>query len=773
MRKMEVYLSGVFILISAIVLFFSIRYFNQYNLVENKILQYLPNHPNIVIQFKNPDELYNKYLSQYSLLSELSYSQLQEFIVFAKHLDSLYEIAENKEIEFQEYSFYFALYPNHEWIMSFTPRFQKDVSKIKHLLEQWNLSFNEWNGNFLISNKSDISINTSSLSSTNLQEWFNIFSKNPSPLCIYQKKDTIETAYQVQFKAQQIILNGFLRYSTFSKYTNYPSNAYTFTTNTIIEPLTLPSNPNNADESFAEFYTILKNNIHPKIVRTDDLQLIPVVNSDIISEALKNITDSIIYNNGLDIYKISSQYSRLFPLSSKDTVLYITITENNLAITDNIENINTHQYLLNKDFSKSSFYKIHQYFASSKDIQALSLSNYFPIPLEFSNDTSYYTMYADIFSSINKNYFSFTLNIKKEMINSPYLWVYQHSTEIQNIVGTFNDHKTKSQFILVQDSVHQLLAINKEGKLEWIYSLKSPIKSDIFIVDILKNNKHQIVFNTTNDIYLIDRNGKNVGLFPLHFTTEITNPLNVIDYQKNKNYRLWFSTKSFYTYNYNLDGKIASQYHPYYFNEIIIKPIYYASIGSSDYLFLISQKGSIVGISRKGEGRLKLKHHLPENTLSYFFDISNSYESSYIYYLTSLGLSRITLDNQQKNITEWKKPILDADFIIHPVNKQKFIVTLDSSSIKIHNLKAEEQLKIPLDTVYESFLLQKCPFAYYIILKNTNYYSIIKLDIHNNFQFVIKNIKSDTFPKIFNLYNDEQNFLIYCQKKHLYCQKIP
>lgn len=159
MKKRGLYLSSAFILISAIILFFSIRYFNQHNLVANKILELLPNHPNIVVQFKNPDELYNKYLSQYSLLKELSSSQLQKFIVFAKHLDSLYEIAVNKEIEFQEYSFYFALYPNHQWIMGFTPRFQKDITKIKHFLEQQHLSFNEHDGNFLVTIKSIISKN--------------------------------------------------------------------------------------------------------------------------------------------------------------------------------------------------------------------------------------------------------------------------------------------------------------------------------------------------------------------------------------------------------------------------------------------------------------------------------------------------------------------------------------------------------------------------------------------------------------------------------------
>lgn len=79
MKKRGLYLSSAFILISAIILFFSIRYFNQHNLVANKILELLPNHPNIVVQFKNPDELYNKYLSQYSLLKELSSSQLQKF----------------------------------------------------------------------------------------------------------------------------------------------------------------------------------------------------------------------------------------------------------------------------------------------------------------------------------------------------------------------------------------------------------------------------------------------------------------------------------------------------------------------------------------------------------------------------------------------------------------------------------------------------------------------------------------------------------------------
>lgn len=770
MKKRGLYLSSAFILISAIILFFSIRYFNQHNLVANKILELLPNHPNIVVQFKNPDELYNKYLSQYSLLKELSSSQLQKFIVFAKHLDSLYEIAVNKEIEFQEYSFYFALYPNHQWIMGFTPRFQKDITKIKHFLEQQHLSFNEHDGNFLVSNKSIISKNTSTFSF--LQEWLNIFTKNPSPLCIYQKQDTIETAYQVQFKAQQIIFNGFLHYSKFSKYTDYPANQFTFTTNTIIEPLALPSIPDTAEETFAEFYTALKNNIYSKIIKTNDLQLIPIMNSDIISETLKNIANSVTNINGLDIYKIPSRYSHLFSLSTKDSVFYITITENNLAIAHSIETINIHQQLLTKDFSKSSFYKTHLFYTSSKDIQSSSLSKYLLIPLEFSNDTSHYTIYADIFSSINKNYFSFTLDIKKETLNTPYLWAFQHSIAIQNIVGSFDDHKTKSQFILVQDSSQQLLAINKEGKLEWTYPLKSPVKSDIFLVDIIKNNKHQIVFNTPNDIYLIDRNGKNVGLFPIHFASELSNPLQVIDYEHNKNYRLWFSTKKHYTYSYTLDAKLASQFHPFYYEEIITQPVFYASIGLSDYIFLISQNGEIIGISRKGEGRIKFKNRLPANTLAYQFDISNTLSNSYIYYCTNDGLYRISLNDQKKDIIQWTNPIKDAQFIHPPLIKNVFILTLDTAYLKMYNLKAEEQTQIKLDTTYESMNVSQTPTNIYVVLKKQHHYSIFQIDLNNNIHPILQNVESTVTPKIFSLFNDEQDFIIYAKQNVVYCKKV-
>ena len=72
----------------------------------------------------------------------------------------------------------------------------------------------------------------------------------------------------------------------------------------------------------------------------------------------------------------------------------------------------------------------------------------------------------------------------------------------------------------------------------WKKKIKQPVLGQISQIDIYKNGRLQLIFNTRNKIYVLDRNGNNVKQFPKTFNDPITQPLSVFDYDNNKNYRL-------------------------------------------------------------------------------------------------------------------------------------------------------------------------------------------------------------------------------------------
>ena len=100
------------------------------------------------------------------------------------------------------------------------------------------------------------------------------------------------------------------------------------------------------------------------------------------------------------------------------------------------------------------------------------------------------------------------------------------------------NHLNNQKEIVVQDIKNNLYLISNTGKILWKKQLNGPILGLIEQIDLYKNGRLQLVFATPNRIYVIDRNGKDVKPFPANFNDNITQPLSVFDYDKNKNYRL-------------------------------------------------------------------------------------------------------------------------------------------------------------------------------------------------------------------------------------------
>ena len=99
------------------------------------------------------------------------------------------------------------------------------------------------------------------------------------------------------------------------------------------------------------------------------------------------------------------------------------------------------------------------------------------------------------------------------------------------------NHRTKKKDILVQDIDHNLYLISNKGVILWKKKLKAAVLGRVEQVDLYRNGRLQLAFATSNRLYVIDRDGKDVDQFPLKFKDEITQPLAVFDYDKQRNYR--------------------------------------------------------------------------------------------------------------------------------------------------------------------------------------------------------------------------------------------
>jgi hypothetical protein len=253
----------------------------------------------------------------------------------------------------------------------------------------------------------------------------------------------------------------------------------------------------------------------------------------------------------------------------------------------------------------------------------------------------------------------FTTTLKSSLIGPPQL---------------VRNHVTRGYDIAVQDVQNRLSLISDSGKILWTKTLEDKILGPIEQIDMYKNGRLQLAFATAHRLYVLDRNGNDVSPFPLKFKDEITQPLSVFDYDKNRNYRLLVTQDdNLLMYNargqrvggfdYNLKkGKITSQ--PKHFR-----------IGSKDYIVFKARKDLVI-LNRRGKTRVTVDQtfNFSDNEL---YNYQNRFTTS-----TSLGqLIQVSTKGKTKT-TDLKVP--EAH---HLTTTSKTLVTMTENQLTIKSRK--------------------------------------------------------------------------------------
>lgn len=204
----------------------------------------------------------------------------------------------------------------------------------------------------------------------------------------------------------------------------------------------------------------------------------------------------------------------------------------------------------------------------------------------------------------------------KEDITS--LWETQLDTSFSSKPYLVINHKTKGLDIFIQDDANKIYLISNTGSIYWKKQLSEKIMGDVKQVDALKNGKLQLVFNTLNSIYIIDRNGNNFAPFPIKLPSAATNSMCVIDYENKHDYRLLIACRDKKIYNYSATGKKIEGWKIPTTQDLVIVPVERVVVGEKDYVIIADQSGKIYVTDRQGNTRLMLKEKLntPVNKIS-------------------------------------------------------------------------------------------------------------------------------------------------------------
>lgn len=475
-------------------------------------------------------------------------------------------------------------------------------------------------------------------------------------------------------------------------------------------------------DSISNSSKIFDNVIEVGIIYQEDAKAISLYSIDVIAtqDALLSENQTIESYRGIDIIDFSkkdiftntlspfiteikpSKYCILdnFFVFSED----IDFLQNTIANYQNKTTLSTrpyYTYLDTKLSSESSLLMVYKpellEKILSKNDNCSEIDGYNLSAFQFIYDSNYTHLHGGIVKSKTK----ITTNVVNEELNITF------DDDLLSNPQFVTNHITKQKEIVVQDIGNVLYLISKQGKILWKKRLTGPILGKIEQIDIYKNGRLQLAFATQNRVYVLDRKGRDVSPFPLRFNDEITQPLSVFDYDKNKNYR-FMVTQGRHVLLYDAKGKTVKGFNFKSAENTIISQPKHFRIGSKDYLVL-KTKDKLHILNRKGSLRVKPKKqykYSKEPIFVYQNKFTTTLDDGKLVSIDSrgntstidLGLSqnhnlittsktRVTLNENKLGI---KSKVLDLDFgnysnpTIFYINDKIYVSVTDLQSKKVY-----------------------------------------------------------------------------------------
>ena len=173
--------------------------------------------------------------------------------------------------------------------------------------------------------------------------------------------------------------------------------------------------------------------------------------------------------------------------------------------------------------------------------------------------------------------------------------------KVQIVINADNKRKE----IITQDERGNIYLINQSGEILFKKRIKEKIFGDIYQIDYFKSGKLQYVFNTSNYIYVIDRNGKIVSGFPFKLPSESSNTMLVVNYDNAKTYRYFVACKNGNIYGYEANGKPLKLWSPLGSFGQIKNKLKHSSFKGKDFIYFNNEVGNFYAVNRKGEPRFE------------------------------------------------------------------------------------------------------------------------------------------------------------------------
>lgn len=223
----------------------------------------------------------------------------------------------------------------------------------------------------------------------------------------------------------------------------------------------------------------------------------------------------------------------------------------------------------------------------------------------------------------------FVKHQEKYIPEAKQLWALTLRGEVVGTPQFVVNHYTKKNELLVQDEANILYLIDHSGEVLWQRELDGPILGKVTQVDLFRNDKLQLAFNTERFIYIIDRNGNDVSPFPVALPKPSTAPMAVFDYDRARNYRFVIPCGNDLL-NYSKEGKQVDGWVFETTQSPILRQPQHFTVGTRDFIVAREENGLVHLVNRRGETRIPVEDRLPDTHNDLYLSIGSNTEDTRI-----------------------------------------------------------------------------------------------------------------------------------------------
>lgn len=335
--------------------------------------------------------------------------------------------------------------------------------------------------------------------------------------------------------------------------------------------------------------------------------------------------------------------------NSSDALNYFIDSYENNKVLANDKNYK----LFSENISNEANLYVYSSIARSANIYASCIDDDLIDDIEAQLETFYKFEAIGMQFTLNKTnnmfysnaYLKYNPDFKQE---SGTLWESSLDTTISTQPQLLINHNNQTKEIFVQDDANKAYLISNTGKILWTKQLNDKIIGDVKQIDALKNKKLQLLFSTRSEIYLCDRNGKDMRGFPIAIASGVSNGIAVVDYDDKKDYRIFIASDDKKIHCFKTNGEEVAGFKFGKSEATINTPIQYYKIDGKDHLIALDEIGTIYVFNRHGERIVKFKERTASDARNFYIEFGKDYMATSVVVADSLGVVYKTSFGGQK-----------------------------------------------------------------------------------------------------------------------------